>query len=275
MEAFMDFVADPGMSARDKIIANLLNLFGWVIVLIALGEVAIHYAIFPAPLSFYNLAACIILTVTGSALVALSAVWPVGKPQWRASVRKIMWPLVIRRRRVMVFTFLVLWGFTEYQVTALRSDFDMYAMPRQLSRQQANDLTAFLSEHGPYSVTVRAIASDREALEYATSIFSAIHQSGWTTDLNLSDEDPKPGDGFSFQEIGTNSKPNDPKHDPAATLREAFRTANIFVPGSGSAGAGTYKLLIMVGHRPIAVGRQPPILFRIGQWFMDMGRKFL
>ncbi len=93
-----------------------------------------------------------------------------------------------------------------FQIASLRSDLNMYALPRQLSRQQADDLTAYLSAHGPYAVTVRTDQTDREALEFASAIFSAIHQSTWTSDFNLSSEDPKPNEGLSFQEIGTISE---------------------------------------------------------------------
>jgi hypothetical protein len=171
--------------------------------------------------------------------------------------------------------FLILWAIPMYQITSLRSDFEMYMMPRQLSQQQAKDLTAYLSSHGPYSVSVRADPADREALEYASGVFNAIHQSEWTSDFNLTNDDPKPaGEGLTIQELGSNSKPNDPKHDPAAALREAFQAAGILVTGGGSTGAGTYKLFVMVGRRPLAIGRQPPILFRVGQWFMKMATYF-
>jgi len=265
---------EPGsnLSTGDKLIANLLYNFGWMILLVGLELIAQALVIGAQILNYWAEAGVII---AGTTLLAASYLWPPSKPETKEFFTKLLSPIAARSRSLALAAVVTLWAILMFQVAALRSDLEMYVIPRQLSVQQAKDLTAYLSAHGPYSVTVRADPSDREALQYAGAIFSAIHQSDWTSDFNLTNDDPRPlNEGLSIYEIGSSSKPSDPKHDPAAALRDAFQSAEILVNGGGSTGAGTYKLFIMVGRRPIAVGQQPRILMRLGRWLMQMGVNF-
>ena len=268
MEAFMEFVADPSLSKRDKIIAGLLNLFGWVMVLISLGDVAIHYAIFPAPLSFYSLVACIIFTVIGSALVALSTVWPIGKPEWQAFVRSLLWPLVIRRRKLVTFAILAFWGVTQYQLTSLRSDWNMYVLPRAVENWQAKKLRSELAGKPTYPITVKVNGIDREALEFAYQLNSALVNAEW--DAKVTEDTALGASGLTVQETGSANKPN-PKDNPPSRLSQAFIAADIEVAGGSSVAAGTYSLSLIVGKRPTAMNRQPPLLIRLGEWITHMG----
>jgi hypothetical protein len=263
---------DPNASKLDKGIAGILSTLGWVGLYVGVAEPFIQ--VFISGGSISNPIACLIAAILGLLLHLVAYTWPPSRPEVRAVLTRLIVPIARRRRTFAVVGVLALWTISIFQIASVRNDLDTYAMPRKVTRQQANGLTSYLSTHGPYTVTVKADPSDREAFEYAAQLFNAIHQSGWIADLNSSNDDLKPGEGLNIYELGSNSKPNDPKHDSAATLRDAFQSSGILVNGGGSTGAGAYKLYVLVGRRPIALGQQPPILYRIGRWFMQMGAYF-
>lgn len=254
---------DPNASRRDKAVSNLLHALGWFGLYVGVAEPFIQYFIYGG--NIWSPTACVVATVTGLLLHGAAYAWPPSKPKTRAFLLRVFLPLVRRRRTLAVLGVLTLWTILLFQIASVRSDLDMYAMPRQLTRQQARNLTAYLSAHGPYAVVVRANPSDSESREYASAIYSALYQSGWTVDFDLSDNDPKPAEGLTIQVIGANSRPNDPKNDPAATLRNAFQAADL-PSGGGATGAGAYKLFVMVGHRPVAIGKQSPFPIWVGEW---------
>jgi hypothetical protein len=152
---------------------------------------------------------------------------------------------------------------------------ETYVIPRSVTAEQAEDLRTYLKAREPHAVTVKFDPLDQEAAQYGGQIFGAIKESEWNVDINTTDDEPKPRNavGLVIQEIGVNNKPkpNDPKHDPRSIIDEGFRSAHIFVNGGGGAGAGDYKLFIIVGHRPVALIRDPSILNRLGHWLIRLG----
>lgn len=273
----MELITDPKLSARDKIIANLLNLFGWVIVLISLGEVAIHYAIFPAPLSTYSLAACIGFTVLGSVLVALSAIWPVGKPQWQSTIRRLLWPLVVRRRRLAALSIVALWAILEFQVTSIRNDFAVYVTPRTISAAQFDKLRDAATEPLKQPLIIRVNARDEEAREFSAQMFNALRQSKWDVKWDAIDADsetirktvsPLPlNSGLCLN----TSVAQDQKHDAIAALRHVLSEAGIQDNCGGGAPEGDQNVYILVGPRPRAMGQSPSLLFQFGDWLRRIG----
>lgn len=169
----------------------------------------------------------------------------------------------------------------------LRSDFNAYAMPRQLTVAQKRELGRFLSAHGSdATVHVFVNVSDREALEYAGQIFNAIRNGGWRADFRpinpWEPDNPKQHEralsnmilvldsGLEIRTCIPGQPVNpDPKHQhptPDALLGEAFRDAHVDVNGGGgSADCGDYSVNVLVEHRPVVIGDREPLLRRIGR----------
>jgi hypothetical protein len=159
-------------------------------------------------------------------------------------------------------------GHTISQIMTIQTAVDQYVLPRSLSDKQAADLRDFLSRHKPYSVTVKANPLDAEALQYAGQLFNVLHGTEWTVELSTSNQDPNTlNPGLCIDEMGENSKPKfNEKDNPRNLLQQAFQAANVEVNCGGGAGAGEYKLFLLVGHRPLVVGAQVPALVRLGTW---------
>jgi hypothetical protein len=66
--------------------------------------------------------------------------------------------------------------------------------------------------------------------------------------------------------------PRSAKHDPKTTLQQALTAADITVTCAGGSGAGEYKLYLLVGHRPLVVGDQEPLLSKVGRWIVSLSR---
>jgi hypothetical protein len=150
-------------------------------------------------------------------------------------------------------------------------------MPRRVSQKQADDLREYLSHHDKYAVTVKVNPLDGEAREYAAQLFNALNRSDWTATFDTSGNDPNIapsalGEGLCIDVIGENAKPYDAKHDPKPLLQAAFSAAGIIANCSGGTAAGNYKLFVVVGHRPFQYGYKPPLLVRLGQWIISLGR---
>lgn len=128
-------------------------------------------------------------------------------------------------------------------MNALRSDIDTYVMPRTVTRQQADDLREYLSQHDKYAVTVKVNPVDAEAREYGAQLLNAFNRSDWTATFDTSGNDPSIApstlnDGLCIDVIGENAKPYDAKHDPKTFLQEAFSAAGIVANCSGGTAAG-------------------------------------
>jgi hypothetical protein len=155
---------------------------------------------------------------------------------------------------------------------SLRSDIDLYLMPRAVTQKQVDDLRDYLSHRDKYAVSVKVNPLDAEAREYGAQLFNALNGANWDASFDTSGGDPNTlNDGLCINVIGTNANPYDPKHDPATILQQAFAAARIVANCSGGAGAGNYKLYVLVGHRPLAFGDNAPLLVRVGCWLMNLG----
>jgi hypothetical protein len=208
------------------------------------------------------------------------------------------WPLIraklgeraarLIRWAVMALSILLI-GYIALYVLQLRSDLDAYAMPRKVSKMQAENIKTVLSGHDP-GITVDVIASvaDKEALEYAGELMNAIKAGGWDARLvtvnpwetgdssiheggNWSNIYPALDSGVSLR-VGTVGPPTnpDPRHPtPDALLAEAFQRAGNISNGGGGGPSrdGKYHLDVEVGRRPTEI-RTPTVRSQIGQWIM-------
>ncbi|MGB8684065.1 MAG: hypothetical protein WCD12_14350 [Candidatus Binatus sp.] len=165
--------------------------------------------------------------------------------------------LVLASATISIFV-----GHTISQIMTIQTAVTQYVLPRSLTDKQADQLRELLSNHKAYSVTVKANPLDSEAMEYAAQLYNALHGTEWTVELSTSNQDPNTlNQGLCIDEVGENTKPKfDPKDDPVELLRQAFQAANIEVNCSGGAAAGEYKLFLLVGHRPLVMNAQPPVL---------------
>jgi hypothetical protein len=162
--------------------------------------------------------------------------------------------------------------YTIVSLRSLRSDLDGYVTPRTLSTEQTRDLEAFLAKHQQFPVTVKVAVHDTEALEYANQILFSFKRANWDDAMLRITEHPDSeppftlGDGLFIGVVGDNGRPLDPKHNPAQLLQDAFSAAHIDIAGGSTISAGEYKLFVLVGHRPLKLGNQQPLLSRIGRW---------
>lgn len=165
-------------------------------------------------------------------------------------------------------------GQTISQIMTIQTAVTQYVLPRSLTEKQTDVLRDFLSHHKSYSVTVKANPLDGEAIEYAGQLFNALHGTDWTVEMNTSNQDPNTlNPGLCIDEMGVNAKPKfDPKDDPRNLLQQAFQAANVEVNCGGGVGAGDYKLFLLVGHRPLVMNAQPPVLVRLGNWIARLGQ---
>jgi hypothetical protein len=139
---------------------------------------------------------------------------------------------------------------------------------------EAGDLRDYLSHHEKFAVTVKVNPLDAEALEYAAQILNALKaaEPDATFDTATNEEPLPRNDGVCLNVTGENYV--DPKRNPPGRdiLSDAFRAANIPVNCSGGGGTGAYKLFVLVGHRPLVIGDQEPLLSKIGRWIQSLSR---
>lgn len=152
-------------------------------------------------------------------------------------------------------------------VIKLRIDLDRYAMPRIITRQQAEAIQN--NEQGGRPFIIKVNPQDREALEYAGQLFNALRNAGWKAEMSTADASPLIlDDGLRHWMTGQNNAPD--KQNPGGELQavvSALQKAGIEVNGGGSQGAGEYAMFLLVGHRPVSVGG-PPLRYKVGQWVM-------
>jgi hypothetical protein len=152
-------------------------------------------------------------------------------------------------------------------VIRLRIDLDKYVMPRIVTPQQADAIQK--NVQGAGSVTVKVNPRDREAHEYAAQLFNALRNTGWNVDISTADAQPIPNnDGLNYHLTGQNNAPD--RRNPGGELQalaNALQKAGIQINGGGGQGAGEYKMFLLVGHRPVSLGR-PPLRYKVGQWVM-------
>lgn len=158
-------------------------------------------------------------------------------------------------------------------VHSLRRDLDTYAMPRTVTPKQSEILREHLSPE-PHAVTIQYNQRDSETAFFAQQLWTAFLGAGWNVTYSGFDTSAAAGtlnDGICIDSAGDTNLP-DPKHDPRVILQEAFRAARIDAPCGGSGGIGSYRLLILVGHRPVRMGDQQTTLTKIGRWITKLGR---
>jgi hypothetical protein len=75
-------------------------------------------------------------------------------------------------------------------------------------------------------------------------------------------------DGVRYYMTGQNNAPD--RRNPGGelqTLVNAVEKAGIQINGGGGQAAGEYKMFLLVGHRPVSIGR-PPLRYKVAQWVM-------
>jgi hypothetical protein len=165
-------------------------------------------------------------------------------------------------------------GHSISQIVAIRGAVARYVLPRVLTEKQTGDLQEYLSKRKSHGITVKVSPLDSEAIGYASQIFNALKQTNWDVTFSTANADPNTlNNGLCICVVGSNAGPADPKHNPEQLIQAAFRAANIEVNGGASVGAGEYKLFILVGHRPLAIGRRKPILAKLGYWIISLGQR--
>jgi hypothetical protein len=160
-------------------------------------------------------------------------------------------------------------------VHGIRSDLDIYVIPRTITDRQAADLREFLSQRESHDVTLRASQIDGEALEYWAQLSNAIRSANWNVKIETTDtrsDDPKlPAEiptGLCIWGERVNNNPSDPKRDPTEILLDAFVAAHIPLTCSNAVAASNDKLWVLVGRRPYAIRPEPtPWLLALKRWF--------
>jgi hypothetical protein len=120
---------------------------------------------------------------------------------------------------------------------------------------------------------VKVFPLDGEAREYAGQLSNALNRANWDATFDTSGQ-PNSAEGLCINTTGenVNPKPFDAKHDPKTLLQQALTAADIRVNCGASSGAGEYKLYLLVGHRPVVVGDQEPLLSKVGRWIAGLSR---
>jgi hypothetical protein len=183
-------------------------------------------------------------------------------------------PIRTPLRIVAVVSVSVLAAKTTSTIVEMRNDLDEFVVPRNVTKKQAEQLKKSLSQHEAHAVIVKVNPLDQEALQYAAQLEAALSRTDWSVTFSTASADPNtltPGLEFAVA-LGNGSRP-DPKHDPERILEEAFQSADITVNGSGGAGGDEYKLFVLVGHRPLRLGDNLPMLYKIGRWIETLGLK--
>jgi hypothetical protein len=155
-----------------------------------------------------------------------------------------------------------------YSLHDLRSDLDMYAMPRTLTKSQATDLTDFLrSQQFTSDVYIRVAEDDEEANRYAIDLSKALLAANWNVSFDWSVPATKKGLNASW--LG--KEPQNAKQNPRVLIEQALMAANVPFGSGGVFGNGTgdYKYFLLVGPRPQRVGGRLPLSWRIGNWIRD------
>jgi len=150
---------------------------------------------------------------------------------------------------------------------SIHSSFEMYARPRIVTEEQANDLREYLSHHKAHAVIVKVNPHDVEAREYWAQLSNALRRTDWSVEISTADAPPNTlNDGLCIHETGMHVKPHfDPNDDPHQLLDEALLAAHIERNcGGSSAAGGEYKLFLLVGHRPLKIGIEDRPLFKLG-----------
>lgn len=234
--------------------------------------------------------------VFGGVALAIALVFHIVGIKW-SSIRSRVWlnwieQIAIKYRRSAI-TVLV-GGFVLYallSVRTLRTDLNRYAMPRVVTKEQADDLRkALLASPSETPVKVFTNVTDPEALEYGGQVFNAISAGGW--EVQFQPIDPwdttaptiqgtrfdklfvQRSQGLNIEVclVGQPTNP-DPKHPaPEVLLQTALREAHIEVNGGGTAAdCGQYTLALVIGKRPRTIGEEPPVLVRFGDWLRRVG----
>jgi hypothetical protein len=221
-------------------------------------------------------------TLSGCALAALfffvlGIAWPRIKLKVKPSIAFAL-NRIANDSRYRIGAALIIAGYVGISVLlslhALRSDLEKYVLPRVVTPEQSVRLRNYLSHHEAYSVVVKYSQSDQEALDFAAQISDAIRQTGWKVTF-VSDDKPSGGGGQGMgiyvEEPGQSTEP-DPRHPkPHEILLQAFGEAGINVDQTISTNRPSYAFVVMVTHRPLALGTyEPPLHYRVAKWLMRM-----
>jgi len=97
--------------------------------------------------------------------------------------------------RIAAVAMLIILGIKTISLVFVINDaFDEYIAPRRVTTEQAYKLKDYLSKREAYSVSIKVIRHDQEAMEYASQLFFAMTQTNW-------DVDPPNHDGPGYLEL--------------------------------------------------------------------------
>jgi hypothetical protein len=154
------------------------------------------------------------------------------------------------RDALLVLVMLFLLG----EIHSLRSDFERYAMPRQLEPWQEEKIKDGLSGRTYDDLEFDYPTNDLEASSYCSQLLSVFSQSGWQVKGCVPVDTQQVGASISFQNVaGALVKP-DLKHPPTAALLErALTQAQVVYSSNGDAYQPLNAVRINVGRRPFEI----------------------
>lgn len=138
----------------------------------------------------------------------------------------------------------------------IRQDFGRYVLPRQMTLEQQEAFSAYLSQYPPQEITFKIAQNDNEASGYRVDIDQAIRGGGWKAKTYLYEPNLQQGLGIhlmltaAHSSIQSGGDPKNPRVDEI--LRNAFQVANIRIDRSGSGGGGNITedvLTVEIGPR--------------------------
>ncbi len=200
----------------------------------------------------------------GAAFAILGPTWPLVKRRF-----PLAWLLRISTDFgywLFALGLLSLW----FQISSIRSDMDIFVMPRTVTPQQSQDLNRYLTERPKGSVIVKFNPLDQEAAEYGSALFNILKLSGWDASIDTSTQNPLPQNGLCTAAM-TESAQNTTAAIIQA-MQKAFHEASIPLNCNSSAGSGPYKLYLLVGKRPLILKSPERSIFTIvGNWVASFG----
>jgi len=262
----------------DRIVCICLDYLGLGFLLGA-GEIVLTSQTPSFPL--WKVTVCIVI---GVGLICTAQYWPSVKPKLRPSFVSFITTTAsnfwLRFFATIVIAGYFIGGGLLY-IHRMRSDLDIYVMPRTVTSEQANDLRKYLAQHPPYSVTVWSSVEDREAAEYASRLYLALQRANWDVEQNQFGSSriaAECAEGMCLRvEWPTKEGAIDPKHlPPHVILRDALRYSNIDLNSDGQLeNKGRYAVVLLVGRRPRVIYKRSWMLRlyqsvepHVENWFM-------
>jgi hypothetical protein len=152
-------------------------------------------------------------------------------------------------------------------IRSVRSDLNMFVMPRMATNEQAKTIREHLRPNRDYPLTVRYNVRDLESAQYGAQLQSAITSANWRATQPKIFEDPASLDeGIAITAFSDNLSNDDPVRQGAGMLRKALCSAGIEA-NEGWARSDEKKIVLSVGHRPLRIIDQHDLLHTLNRWF--------